>query len=212
MFIFLGSLFQKPSKNYDKKSYIDYKINKIRSQPKLLSLTRLLLHIIIETRKNCFIPTPLSKQFFFSRIFDHLHRDKTVDKGVSIMSNMEQENFAEETQEVITKKDPLEEIGDSLDLSGINISTIKPEVFRKLSYWQKWSLRRQAGLFYYTATYAVYTFVAYVAFKMFFQVYSKDFRFRIDWWSLPLAIAVGLAFWFVHEAIYKKKLSDAAKK
>jgi len=122
------------------------------------------------------------------------------------------ENTSEYTQETTAKKDILEEIGDSLDLSQFNINTIKPEVFRKLSYWQKWSLRRQAGLFYYTATYAIYTFVAYVGFKMFFLVYSKNFRFQLDWWSLPLAIAFGLTFWFTHEAIYKKKLSDAAKK
>ena len=151
------------------------------------------------------------------------------------MSNTTQENIAEskkatntaeepmidvydesevEAEAEAVKEDLLAEIGDTLDVSGIitNPNTIRPEVFRKLSYWQKWSLRRQAGLIYYAATYSVYTFVAYVGLKMFYLVYLKDFRFKLDWWSFPLAIIVGLAFWFIHEAIFKKKLSDATKK
>ena len=131
-----------------------------------------------------------------------------------------QETMINDTQDVYdeseminsAKTEPELEIGDELDLSSLNINSINPAVFRKLSYWQKWSLRRQAGIFYYTATYAVYTFTAYVAIKMFYQVYAKDFSFKLDWWCLPLAIGVGLTFWFVHETIYKKKLAEAAKK
>lgn len=149
------------------------------------------------------------------------------------MSNTTQENITEaqkntnaaeepmvdvydesEAETKAVEADPLAEIGDSLDVTNVitNINTIRPDVFRRLSYWQKWSLRRQAGLFYYAATYSVYMFVGYVGFKMFYLAYLKDFHFKLDWWSFPLSIIVGLGFWFVHEAIYKKKLSDAAKK
>lgn len=132
-----------------------------------------------------------------------------IDENVSEPVFEETETYTESNSEpAITA----ETIGDQLDLSGYNLNTIRPEVFRALSYWQKWSLRRQAGLFFYAATYAVYTFVGYVGVKMFYLVYAKNFQFKLDWWSFPLAIGVGLAYWFIHEAIYKSKLSAASKK
>ena len=93
-----------------------------------------------------------------------------------------------------------------------NINNIRPEDFKKLSYWEKWSLRRNAGIFYYAITYAIYTFVTYIAIKMGYLVYIKNFSFTLDWWSFPLSIGIGLGFWFIHEAIYKSKMSDAHKK
>ena len=105
-----------------------------------------------------------------------------------------------------------EEVNAQPDLSQYTLNTIPSEVFKSLSYWEKWSIRRQAGLFFYTATYAIYFFVAYVSVKMFYLVYAKNFNFSLDWWSLPAAIGVWLGYWFIHEIIYESKKTTVEKK
>ena len=42
--------------------------------------------------------------------------------------------------------------------------------------------------------------------KVYYLFASKDLeglKFSLDWWSIPLAVIVGLAYWYIHEAVYK---------
>lgn len=87
------------------------------------------------------------------------------------------------------------------------------EDIRKMSYWQLWGLRRKAGKFYFIFLTSIYFFMTYLFGRVIYMFAKKSFdKFTINWWSIPLCLAVGIAYWFIHEwyynNIYIKKNPD----
>ncbi|MBQ1509087.1 MAG: hypothetical protein IIZ47_06650 [Erysipelotrichaceae bacterium] len=83
-----------------------------------------------------------------------------------------------------------------------------PEEIKAMSYWQLWGLRREGGPVYHVMTVSFYAFMVYLLIKVYYLFASRDLeglKFSLDWWSIPLAVIAGLAYWYGHEAYYRHR-------
>ena len=83
-----------------------------------------------------------------------------------------------------------------------------PEEIKAMSYWQLWGLRRETGAFYHVATVSFYGFMVYLLIKVYWMFASRSLdglKFSLDWWSIPLAVLIGLGYWYFHEFWYRNK-------
>ncbi len=85
------------------------------------------------------------------------------------------------------------------------INNEKLEETEKLSFVQMWERSRKAGVLYYTFSYGLYAFMTYLFIKMLYCLYIKDFDFKVDWWAILICLVIGPSFYYICEAIYKKK-------
>lgn len=82
---------------------------------------------------------------------------------------------------------------------------INQEEKKKPTFVEVWENSRKMGVLYYTIMYGLYSFLAYLFIKMLYQLYIKDFSFKVDWWAVIICLGLGPAFYYICEKIYKKK-------
>lgn len=82
----------------------------------------------------------------------------------------------------------------------------KIEEAKKLDFYQMWERSRKAGILYYTFTFGLYSFLAYLFIKMLYYLAIKDFSFKVDWWAIVLCLAIGPCFYLICDKIYKNKI------
>ena len=77
------------------------------------------------------------------------------------------------------------------------------EEIKNMSYWQLWSLRRKAGLWYYFPLLGVYSFLLYSFIKVLVILATSDkLVFNVDIWAIPIFLLVGPIYYFGHEWYY----------
>lgn len=129
----------------------------------------------------------------------------TIEPGADIAS--EHTGDSENTDDPGREEAPKE--SDSAEDIAPKSNQITEEDVKNMSYWELWGYRREGGMFYHVATSSFYTFLIYLFLRICYLFYIRDLsHFGINWWSIPLCIIVGLLYWFIHEAIYKKKMPE----
>ena len=92
-----------------------------------------------------------------------------------------------------------------------NINSLSEDEIKKLSYWELWGLRRNLGAFYYIFYVSLFALIVYLFIKICYLLHIRNFKFSFDWYSIPLALVVGVLYWVLHEKIYKDKYLDKHK-
>ncbi len=73
------------------------------------------------------------------------------------------------------------------------------------SHHERWEAAQKAGPLYIIMIYSLYAFMLYLYLKAMYLFIIRDLSvYRVDWWSIPLCIGFGCAYWFINEWLYKK--------
>lgn len=75
---------------------------------------------------------------------------------------------------------------------------------KKLTYLERWAVKRKAGFFYNFAMISFRAFIALVFIQICVMMYNRNLDFKVQPVLIGIAVGFGLIYWFAHEFFYHR--------